>query len=568
MKNKPKIDLKNLTYDEILHFTKSLGLAKYRTRQIFEWVFKHGVTSVNEMTNLSGALREKLAGIVVIGNIKTVTSLSSRDGDTVKYLFELQDGERIESVWMRYSYGRTVCVSTQVGCRMGCVFCASTHGGLMRNLEPGEIYDQVLKVQKNQGESITHIVIMGMGEPLENYDNTLTFIKNINSEYGLNISARRITLSTCGMVPKIRELAGLKLQLTLAVSLHAPNNALRSRLMPINRRYPLEELLPACRDYVEATGRRITFEYALMQEVNDFPELAYQLAELLDDMKCHVNLIPANPVRECGFERSSTERVAGFKRILEKKGIAVTVRRELGADINQVSEAGLIRENNEDCFCINDKLGLFAVAAGMGGHRAGEVASQLAVKTLQESLGKNLLLFNDPLKALSEAVRDANREVYRIAYTTKNCRGMGTTLTACLIHDEKRAAVAHVGDSRAYLIRNNGIYRLTEDHSLVQEMVNAGGITEEQAFYHPQRNILVRALGTAAEVGVDVTGQDIIEGDILLLCTDGLTSHLRDEEILSIAVAAVDPDSRVKDLLLETFKRGATDNVTIISIEF
>jgi len=332
--NKKKIDLKDLSYDEILYLIESLGLESYRGRQIYEWVFKRGVTSIDEMTNLSIELRRKLKDIFIVGSIKKVAAISSQDGDTVKYLFELQDGERIESVWMRYSYGRTACVSTQVGCRMGCRFCASTLGGLVRNLKPGEIYDQVIQLQKQQGERVTHIVIMGMGEPLENYENTLLFIRNVNSKYGLNIAARRITLSTCGLVPKIRELAKLKLQLTLAVSLHAPNNELRSRLMPVNRKYPLEELIPACRCYAEVTGRRVTFEYALMDKVNDYPEMACQLSSLLKGLKCHVNLIPLNPVRGCGLRRSSAGRVGDFVRVLKKKGISVTVRRELGADID------------------------------------------------------------------------------------------------------------------------------------------------------------------------------------------------------------------------------------------
>lgn len=239
---------------------------------------------------------------------------------------------------------------------------------------------------------------------------------------------------------------------------------------------------------------------------------------------------------------------------------------------SQVSEVGLVRKNNEDCFCINKDLGLFAVADGMGGHRAGEVASKLAIKTLQESLYKKLSFFSDQPRILAEAVHDANREVYRVSSMQENYRGMGTTLTACLIYGErygeKKLAVAHVGDSRVYLIRGNNIFRLTEDHSLVQEMVNMGGITEDQAFCHPQRNVLVRALGTTAEVEVDVLNQELLKKDILLLCTDGLTSHLRDEEILSVVMAAGDPGSRVRNLRQETFKRGATDNVTIILIEF
>jgi len=233
-----------------------------------------------------------------------------------------------------------------------------------------------------------------------------------------------------------------------------------------------------------------------------------------------------------------------------------------------VSETGLVREKNEDCFCINEKLKLFAVADGMGGHRAGEVASKLAVKTLEESLCKKLSSFGDPLQALVKAVCDANREVYRTACMQEIYHGMGTTLTACLVYNKNNLAVAHVGDSRAYLIRGSDMFRLTEDHSLVQEMIETGSITEDQAFYHPQRNILLRSLGTAAKVEVDASSWEILEGDAFLLCTDGLTNHLRDEEIFSTVIAAGDPDSCVRNLLEETLKRGASDNVTIILLEF
>ncbi|MCG9968469.1 23S rRNA (adenine(2503)-C(2))-methyltransferase RlmN [Pelotomaculum terephthalicicum JT] len=329
-----KIDLRDLTLSELVGLTRQMDVETYRARQMAEWVFQKGAGSLEEMTNLPRDMRGRLASIAGIGRVEVIKRQVSRGGDTVKYLFKLDDGQAVESVLMKHSYGNSACISTQAGCRMGCRLCASSLGGFVRNLRSGEIYGQVLGMQKDAGERVSHVVIMGSGEPLDNYAATLAFIKNVTAPYGLNIGQRHITVSTCGLAPRIREMAGEKLAVTLAVSLHAPNDHLRDELMPVNKKYPLRVLMEACREYALKTGRRITFEYALIAGLNDGHELAAELGALLSDMLCHVNLILANPVPERGVRPSARRQALIFKNILEKMGIPVTVRRSLGGDID------------------------------------------------------------------------------------------------------------------------------------------------------------------------------------------------------------------------------------------
>ncbi|MEG6522144.1 23S rRNA (adenine(2503)-C(2))-methyltransferase RlmN [Desulfotomaculum sp. 1211_IL3151] len=329
-----KVNLRDLNRQEMKEFFLSLGEKPFRADQVCRWVFAQGVTSFAEMTNLPKVLRDKLAEAAKLSQPTILTSQVSAKGDTRKYLFGLSDGNAVECVLMKHSYGNSVCVSTQVGCRMGCFFCASTINGLVRNLTPGEIYDQVMGIQRDTGERVSHIVIMGSGEPLDNYENVMKFLEIVNAEYALNIGYRHITLSTCGLVPKMLELAEKKLPITLAVSLHAPNDELRDQLVPMNRKYNIKQLLAACSEYIKITGRRITFEYALLADVNDSDRHARQLAERLKGLMCHVNLIPANPVEEKGFLRTPPERVESFRNYLEKANLNVTVRRELGTDID------------------------------------------------------------------------------------------------------------------------------------------------------------------------------------------------------------------------------------------
>ena len=327
------MNLKSMTQQEIGAVLKELGQPAFRAKQVYTWLHK-GVRSYDEMTNLPKALREVLSQHYPICPPEVVRKQESQQDGTIKYLWRLQDGNCVETVLMRYHYGNTVCISTEVGCRMGCAFCASTIGGLVRKLEPYEMLDQVLFTQVDSGLPVSHIVLMGIGEPLDNFDNVLRFLELVNSEDGMNISMRHISLSTCGLVPKIDELAKHKLQISLAISLHGPNNEIRNQIMPVNRAYPIEQLMAACRRYYEATGRRIHFEYAMIDGVNDRAEDARQLKKLLKGLGAHVNLIPLNHVEESPLKPSSKGAVANFQKILEEGDITATVRRTLGGDID------------------------------------------------------------------------------------------------------------------------------------------------------------------------------------------------------------------------------------------
>ena len=340
------MNLKSLTREEIGDILKELGQPAFRAGQIFTWLHK-GVRSYEEMTNLPKNLRQILAEKYPICPPKVVRRQeSSRDG-TIKYLWELGDGNCVETVLMRYRYGNTVCISTEVGCPMGCAFCASTLGGLVRRLEPFEMLDQVLFTQVDSGLPVSHIVLMGIGEPLDNFDNVMRFLELVNSPEGMNISMRHISLSTCGLVPKIDELAKRKLQLTLSVSLHAPNDQVRGTIMPVNRAYPMDELLAACRRYYEATSRRISFEYAMINGVNDRESDAQELLRRLKGLPAHFNLIPLNHVEESPLKPSTKAAVARFQQILEDGGIPTTVRRTLGGDID-ASCGQLRRKYNQE----------------------------------------------------------------------------------------------------------------------------------------------------------------------------------------------------------------------------
>ena len=327
------MNLKSMTLPELSEALKAMGQPAFRARQLYTWLHR-GARSYEEMTNLPAALRERLEREAPILPPTAVRRQESARDGTIKYLWQLADGNCVETVLMRYHYGNTVCISTEVGCRMGCAFCASTIGGLVRRLEPSEMLDEVLFTQVDSGLPISHIVLMGIGEPLDNFDNVMRFLELVNSPEGMNISMRHISLSTCGLVPKIDELAKRKLQLTLSVSLHAPNDAIRDTIMPVNRAYPSEALLDACRRYYQATSRRISFEYAMIDGVNDSVENAKELIRRLRGLPAHFNLIPLNHVEESPLKPSSRAAVAAFQKTLEDAGIPATVRRTLGGDID------------------------------------------------------------------------------------------------------------------------------------------------------------------------------------------------------------------------------------------
>ncbi len=331
-----------MTLEQLENFVKEQGQPKFRAGQLFQWLHGRQVDSFSEMTDQPKSFLSVLEQECTIERLAVQQCQISKDG-TRKYLFSLPDGNCIETVWMQYSYGNTVCVSTQVGCRMGCRFCASTQGGKVRDLTAGEIAGEIYAVMKDTGQRVSHIVLMGIGEPLDNFDNVLDFLSIISSPKGVNIGMRNISLSTCGLVPKIKELAQKKLQLTLSVSLHAPLNEMRSKMMPVNDVYPVEELIAACREYQNVTGRRISFEYSMVRGVNDSPQTAKKLAELIRGMGAHVNLIPINPVDGSPFTATDAAAVKRFQETLTKLGVNATVRRRLGTDIS--AACGQLRRN-------------------------------------------------------------------------------------------------------------------------------------------------------------------------------------------------------------------------------
>ena len=328
-----KQDLKSMTEEELKAFLAGLGEKPFRARQLYQWIHEKLAGSFEEMSSLSKELRGKLENEASLTSLKVAGERVSAIDGTRKYLFALEDGNVIESVWMQYHHGNSVCISSQVGCRMGCRFCASTLDGLERNLRASEMLDQVYMIQKLTRERVSNVVVMGSGEPMDNYDNVVRFLRLISSKEGLNISQRNLTVSTCGLVPQIRRFAQEGLQVTLALSLHAPNDQVRRELMPIANRYGLKEVLEACRYYYETTGRRLTFEYSLVRGVNDNENEARALARLIGGYHGHVNLIPVNPIKERDFVESTHKAVQDFKNLLEKSGINVTIRREMGRDI-------------------------------------------------------------------------------------------------------------------------------------------------------------------------------------------------------------------------------------------
>ena len=345
-----KTDIKSQTLEELKNTVLELGEKPFRAKQLYEWMHVKLADNFDEMTNLSKNFRQKLKENCTLTALKKVEVQISKIDGTRKYLFALSDGNVVESVHMRYHHGNSVCISSQVGCKMGCRFCASTIGGWTRNLTSAEMLDQIYQIQKDSGERVSNVVVMGTGEPLDNYDSLLRFIHMLSDDKGLNISQRNITVSTCGIVPKMYELAEEKLQITLALSLHASSQEKREELMPIANKYSLDEVLDACRNYFEKTGRRITFEYSLVGGKNDSEEDAQRLAELIKGLNCHINLIPVNPIKERNFVRSEMKVILNFKNKLEKYQINVTIRREMGQDID--GACGQLRksyiDNKED----------------------------------------------------------------------------------------------------------------------------------------------------------------------------------------------------------------------------
>lgn len=336
-------NIKDYNLEELKNELQQIGEKSFRAEQIFKWLYDEKVQSFEEMTNLSLPLREKLKEKYTICNFNILKKQQSKDG-TIKYLFDVLDGNAIETVLMKYHHGNSICISSQIGCKMGCKFCASTGIHFIRNLTSGEIVEQIIRVEQDTGERVSNVVFMGIGEPLDNYDHVVNAIHMINHPKGLNIGARHISISTSGLVPKIYQLAEENIQCTLSISLHATNNKKRSSMMPINRTYPMEELLQACRDYIKKTNRRISFEYALAKDNNDHLQDAKELVKLLKGMLCHVNLIPINKIEKGQYDKSSNESIMKFRDYLNDHGIVATIRRELGSDIE--AACGQLRRKN------------------------------------------------------------------------------------------------------------------------------------------------------------------------------------------------------------------------------
>ena len=342
-----KIDIKSLSYEELEAFVvEELKEPKFRAKQLYEWMHVHLASDFEEMTNVPKKLKEKLTETCEYVSLKQIDCQVSKIDGTRKYLFELSDGEMVESVWMSYKHGNSVCISSQVGCKMGCRFCASTLDGWLRNLTPSEMLDQIYRISRDTGERVSNLVVMGTGEPLDNYDNLLNFVRLLSDEKGLNISQRNITVSTCGLVPKIKQLADEDLAITLAISLHASNQEKRLALMPIAKTYDIHEVVDATRYYFDKTGRRITFEYSLVAGVNDSDEDARELGQLIGDINCHVNLIPVNPIKERDYTAPTAERAFAFQKKIEKYIKNVTIRREMGRDID--GACGQLRKRHSD----------------------------------------------------------------------------------------------------------------------------------------------------------------------------------------------------------------------------
>lgn len=336
-------NIKDYHLEELKQELKEIGEKPFRAEQIFQWLYHEKVQTFDEMTNLSLELREKLKNNYTMCNFNILKKQESKDG-TIKYLFDVLDGNAIETVLMKYHHGNSICVSSQIGCKMGCKFCASTGINFVRNLTSGEIVEQIIRVEQDIGERVSNVVLMGIGEPLDNYENVVNAIRLMNHPKGLNIGARHISISTSGLVPKIYQLAEENIQCTLSISLHATNNQKRSSMMPVNNTYPIEELLQACKDYIAKTNRRISFEYALAKDNNDNLEDAKQLVKLLKGMLCHVNLIPINKIENGKFDKSSNENIMKFRDYLNEHGIVATIRRELGSDID--AACGQLRRKN------------------------------------------------------------------------------------------------------------------------------------------------------------------------------------------------------------------------------
>ena len=603
-----KADIASMTLPRLTEWvTGELGEPKFRAGQLYRWLHQKRAGSFAEMTDLSAALRARLEQIAFLTAVTTRRRLESQLDGTVKLLLELPDRHCVEAVLMRYEHGLSLCISTQVGCRMGCKFCASTLGGLVRNLTPAEMLGEVYEAERQAGEPIASLVLMGIGEPLDNYRNVLDFLTILSSPEGRGLSLRHVSLSTCGLCDRIDELAELGLGLTLSISLHAADDETRSGIMPVNRKYNIARLMKSCKNYFAKTGRRISYEYALIAGVNDTPAHAEALASLLAGQNCHINLIPVNPVAERGTRRPDRSAVRRFADRLNALGQNATVRRELGSDIaaacgqlrraeaesgcpapncqnkcakegsypmlqiNGATDRGMVREANEDRFAgeVFDRSSGYAVVCdGMGGAAGGGIAAGIAAEEVRRMVESSLRPHMEERSVhllLESAVANANRAVYtRSEQAGGALCGMGTTLCAAVICDGT-ALVANIGDSRCYLLREDRLTQVTEDHTAVSAMIRLGLLTPEEAATHPDRHAITRAVGVEPTVNADYYTVDLASGDALLLCSDGLYNALPGEE-LTAALRQVLAGEDIHSLVTKANAAGGPDNITAVLI--
>ncbi len=584
-------DIKAMLPEEIAAALAEMGQPKYRAKQIFQWLAR-GVTSFDEMTNLSKDLRAALSERFSISKLEMLRKQVSAIDGTIKYLWQLSDGNAVETVVMHYKHGNTVCISSQVGCRQGCAFCASTIGGLIRNLEPSEMLDEVLYSERESGSKISNIVLMGIGEPLDNFDNVMRFLELVNHPDGENIGMRHISLSTCGLIERFDDLAARDLQLTLSVSLHAPDDATRSKIMPANHGRGVAALIDACARYYETTGRRISFEYAMIDGVNDTPEHARAAGQSTRGASARTSTSSRSttwksarsgrPRRSISrhssafwSRRASMSPCAASSAAMWMHRAASCAKRspiiepEGGEPMHcfAQSDRGSVRKENQDraaCAHIRRKGCTIAVVCdGMGGAAGGKLASDLAASMFLADFRREMQAGIAVEPAMRHACDAANRAVYDRACADPDLHGMGTTIVAaCVRHG--RLTVLHVGDSRAYLAGLRRMQQLTTDHSLVQELVASGQVLPEQAHRHPRRNVITRAVGVGPKVEPDCRTLPFPLGARLLLCTDGLSNTLSEGQMHDLCRSSRDAKQICSRLIAAALARGARDNVTAL----
>ena len=560
LKDFEKMSIYSIRLDQLEEYMISIGEKKFRAKQIYDWLYKKRVTDFSEMKNIPKSLQEKLKDEFEITTLNTIIKQESADG-TMKFLFELQDKFTIESVLMRNKYGNSLCVTTQVGCRIGCTFCASTLGGLKRNLEAGEIVSQVLKVQQEldkKGERISSIVIMGIGEPFENYDEMMDFIKIVNSDESFNIGARHITVSTSGIVPRIYDFANENIQINFAVSLHAPTNELRSKIMPVNRAYNIDKLMEALRYYQKTTNRRITFEYGLMGKVNDQKEHAEKLSEIIKGINCHVNLIPINYVPERNYVRTSKNDIFAFEKILKKNKVNVTIRR-----YSYNSNKGRKNKNEDAVSVVKNKQAeaLAIICDGVGSHSNAAYSSNYIVSTLEKEW-KDITFanFNNMKNWLYDKIEKLNKELFEKSQSSN--KKMGTTIVALATFGDK-FVVYNIGDSRAYGITNDDDMKvITVEDSFVGALISAGAITEDEAKTHPEKHVLTQALATKEKINLHTFIDELESYDYFIICSDGLTNMIEKEEIKDI-IRNEELSVAVEKLIDLSVERGGIDNISV-----